>query len=49
MTPNLDQLERRMRDDGYEEDEIEARTSNLASDWYDERKDRESEDRRDGT
>lgn len=45
MTPNLNRIEQRMRDDGYEEEEIEAHTDNLASDWYDEKKDRELEDR----
>ncbi len=45
MTPNLNRIEQRLREDGWEAGEIEAYTDNFASDWYDEKKDRELEDR----
>ena len=41
---NLYRIEQRLRAEGYEEDEIDDTTSNLASDWYDNQKDYELED-----
>lgn len=39
---------RKLREQGYTEEEIDAVTSNLASDWYDRQKDYEVEDRSKG-
>lgn len=41
-----DQLRRRLRDDGKTAEEIEEAVNNWASDWYDQQKDYEIEDRK---